>query len=119
MKTMIKFVFTVATMAVAIPAQAEVYTYGCHRSDDFKLYVAKLDTTKKTITWNGIVYGNMKSVMEDADGSECAKACFQATNRTGTATLSTATQGVASLTITFGKPGSDSVDEAECDVLRK
>jgi hypothetical protein len=119
MKTMIKFALAVATLAVTVPAQAEVYTYGCHRPDDFKLYVAKLDTTRKTITWNGIVYSNMKSVTEDADGSECAKACFQATTRTGTATLSTATQGVASLTVTFGKPGSEGVDEAEWDVLRK
>jgi hypothetical protein len=102
MKTMIKFAFAVATLALTVPAQAEVYTYGCHRPDDFKLYVAKLDTTRKTITWDGIVYSNLKSVTVDADGSECAKACFRATSRSGMATLSTATQGVATLIVSSG-----------------
>jgi hypothetical protein len=110
-----KLTLALALLALATPAYAEVYTYGCHRPDDFKLYAAKLDFTKRTITWNGTVYQNMKRVMMEADGSDCAKACFRATSRKGIIVLSTATQGVASLTVV----GNDSTgDEAECDLIR-
>jgi hypothetical protein len=95
-----------------------VYTYACHRPDDFKLYTAKVDTTKKTITWDGVTYRNLKQVTVEADGSECPKVCFRAKARSGDLSLNTATQGVATLSVTYGKPGSDGVDEAECDLLR-
>jgi hypothetical protein len=106
---------TAAALLVSTAAHAgEVYNYACHRPDDFKLYAAKLDLTNKTITWNGSVYRNLKSLTYD-----CAKACFQATNRNGMVVLSTATQGVASLTVSGGGPGSDGEEELECDVVRK
>jgi hypothetical protein len=107
---------TVVAIVVVLSAHAETYIYACHYQDDSKLYSAKLDTAKKTITWRGSVYGNLKQVTTD-----CAKECFQATRRDGaTAVLSTATQGVASLTAMVGTaPGNDRVDEVECDLVRQ
>jgi hypothetical protein len=105
----------VALVTAAAPAYAEVYTYGCRAQDDFKLYTARLDTFKKTITWRGSVFTNLKTITNTGD---CAKACFEATNRNGVARLDTATQGVASLTVTSGGPGTDGVEEVECDIIR-
>jgi hypothetical protein len=119
MKTKLAIAAALA-FVTAIPAQAAgVFNYACHRPDEFKLYAAKLDLAKKTITWNGVVYRNMKSVYADEyESFGCAKACFEATNPGGKVRLDTATQGVASLTVSFGRPGSDGVDELECDVVR-
>jgi hypothetical protein len=109
------FIAAVAALAMAVPAHAEIYTYACHSSNDFKLYVAKLDTRKKTITWKGSIYKNMTIVYGTASGV-APRCAFHATSRNGTADLRTATQGVASLTIAGGGPGINGA-EAECDLV--
>jgi hypothetical protein len=113
------FLAAAIAFAMVVPANAKVYNYACHYPDDFKLHAAKVDTAKKTITWKGFVYKNLKEVTTTMDGGECPKVCFQATGRDGIAALNTATQGVASLSVSFGGPGTDGVDEAECDLVRQ
>ena len=118
MKTLLATALTVALLVTT--AHAEVITYACKRLggvDEYKVFEAKLDTTKKTLTWDGHTYRNVKETYNGGDG--CAKACFRATDRHGSISLETATQGVASLTETYGGPGTDGVDEADCDILRK
>ena len=123
MKTKIGTFLAVGAMLALLVsnAQAATFVYTCHYQDDSKLYSAKLDTTKKTLTWRGSVCENLKDVTAQQGVDECAKQCFQAVRRDGaTAALSTATQGVASLTVGVGKaPGNDGVDEVDCDLVRQ
>ena len=109
------------TMLVA-PACAETYNYACKVSgvepnpNNTYLYSAKIDTTKNTITWRGTVYKNAKRTFK-VDGEECAKWCF-GNNKI---MLSTATQGVATLSVTLGtgRPGDDGApEEFDCDLVR-
>jgi hypothetical protein len=114
MKTTIATALAVALIATT--AHAEVYNYACHGPDDFKLRAAKLDTAKKTIAWNGIVYRNMKQVSAQL----CqGMSCFEATSRDGTVTLSTATQGVATLALDGAAADGDTADEFECNLVRR
>jgi hypothetical protein len=77
-----------------------------------------MDTTKKTITWRGTVYRNAKSLSRGIDGEDCPKYCFG----NDRIVLSTATQGVATLSVAVGsgRPGDDGApEEFECDAVRK
>jgi hypothetical protein len=95
-------------------AHARVYNYGCQTTDvrgNTRLYTAKLDTSKRTITWRGRMYKNLKEL-------DSCKAEFEATASNGdTVHLCTATQGVADLTVNFGQPGDDGVEEVECNII--
>jgi hypothetical protein len=99
--------------AITTVAHARVYNYGCQTTDErgnAQLFVAKLDTGKRTITWRGKVYKNLKEL-------DSCKAEFEATASNGeVAHLCTATQGVADLSV--GQPGNDVVEEAECNIIR-
>jgi hypothetical protein len=102
---------TAATLALSVlvaPAYARTYNYACqvkNEKGDATLYSAKLDTIKKTITWRGTVYKNIKATY----GEACeAKACFE-NEKIG---LYTATQGAATLSV---KPGNE---EYDCDLVR-
>jgi hypothetical protein len=71
----------------------------------------------KKLTWDGTVYRNMKTVSTNTiSGGECGKACYEATSRNGTVVMDFTTQGAASLALAYGKPDSDGLDEAECDL---
>jgi hypothetical protein len=99
-------------------AQAATFVYGCRYQDVSKLYSAKLDTNKKTLTGRGSVYESLKDVTAEWGVDQCAKQCLQAIRRGGAeATLSLATQGVASLTVT--QSWSDKTDEVDCDLVRQ
>jgi hypothetical protein len=104
----------VCLLALCGHGYAETYTYACQVQDNAgntHLYRANLDTGNHTITWRGSVYRNVKQVVAD-----CAKACFG----NGRVLLSTATQGVASLSVLVGTaPGGDGVEEFDCDLVHK
>jgi hypothetical protein len=113
----------VALLAMIGSANAETYTYACQvtgvepNPNNTYLYSAKMDTTKNTITWRGTVYKNAKRVFK-IDGEECPKYCFGNSK----IMLSTATQGVATLSVAVGtgRPGDDGApEEFECDVVRR
>jgi hypothetical protein len=108
-----------AAVLIASPAMADTYTYACHERDSAHLYAAKIDSNKKTLTWRGSVYRNLKLV--GGGDVDCAKDAYQATRRDGaTAALCTATQGVATLQVLVGSaPGGDGVEELECDLVRE
>jgi hypothetical protein len=108
------------TVALVAPANAEVYTYACQvtgvepNPNNTYLYSAKMDTTKNTITWRGTVYKNAKQIFK-IDGEDCPKYCFGNSK----IMLSTATQGVATLSVAAGtgRPGDD-WNEFDCDAVR-
>ena len=101
-------------------AHARTLLYACrYGGDDSKLYSAKLDLSKKTITWQGSIYNNLKEISGSVSTDDCAKQCFVAKRRDGApARLDTATQGVASLTVLVGKT-SDKVEVLDCDLVRE
>ncbi len=96
-------------LALSGQGYAGTYTYACQVVDagtgNVHLYSAILDTNKQTITWRGTVYRNVKDVSGNID--ECAKGCFAK----GAVRLSTATQGVATLSVGGA--------EFDCDLVRK
>jgi hypothetical protein len=96
-------------LAMLSPALAETYTYACQVKDGplVHLYAAKFDASKHTLTWRGTVYKNVEQDL----GCD-AKACFSDGNKK--ITLSTATQGVASLSVVSG---ADGVEEFNCDAV--
>jgi hypothetical protein len=117
MRTLITMLILAASIT---SAHASVYNYACHAPDDFKLHAAKIDTAKRTITWRGTVYKNLKTTIDDGSGEKCAKVCFEATGRDGVASLETATQGAATLSVSFWRgPGDDGINEFECDLVRQ
>ena len=82
---MMKTLLTAAALVVAITtsAAAETYNYACKvkdRTDNTHLYAAKIDTKARTLTWRGTVFKNLKF---GAAISDCAKYCFEATQRDG------------------------------------
>jgi hypothetical protein len=99
-----------AVLALCGQGYAETYTYACQvreaATGNTHLYSAVLDLSKHTITWRGKVYRNVK---EDVSGNPdtCAKECFG----NAAVRLSTATQGVADLSV-----GGNDFD---CDLLRQ
>jgi hypothetical protein len=106
----------IATLMPAI-AHATVYNYGCRTTDErgnTQLYIAKLDTGKRTITWRGKVFKNLKQL----DG---CKAEFEATASNGNiVNLCTATQGVADLNVSSGPSGDEDIEHnVECNVVRE
>jgi hypothetical protein len=94
----VKTIITTAAVlaAIAMPAHATDegahgrYTYKCHGASGYG--TIKVDEDKGTLTWRGTTFQNLKQV-------EGAKVTWQATNNNVTAELSTATKGVADLTI--------------------
>jgi len=99
-------------------AHAKVYNYACKDSESERLYSAKIDTAKHTITWRGKTFSSLREFADDGSGRDCAKYCFRATSSNGdVAFVETATQGGASLTITSGGPGTDGIDEFDCDMV--
>jgi hypothetical protein len=111
MKTIITIAAVLAMTVNA--ATADVYAYACKVTDtateNVHLYAAKLDTGKRTFTFRGVTYGNLRS-----NDTDC-KMLFRATSRNGAIELCTATQGVATLTVT----GSKGADEFDCDIVRR
>jgi hypothetical protein len=70
-------------------------------------------TPRNTQSRGAVQEGNVKK-----DGEDCAKYCFQATRSNGDiAFISTATQGVASLMITYNRSGEAPIDEFDCDMI--
>jgi len=115
---------TAALLAMVASASAETYTYACQvtgeqpNPNNTYLRSAVMDTTKKTITWRGVTYKNAKSASRDLDGEQCAKYCFG----NDRIMISTATQGVATLSVIAGsgRLGEDALpEEFECDAVRK
>jgi len=107
-----------AMMALLSSAQATTFVYGCRSQDDSKLYSAKLDTAKHTLTWRGSVYENLKDITAEVGLDFCAKQCFRASRRDGAiAVLDTATQGVA--TLTTSEKNQEGGTEFDCDLLRQ
>jgi hypothetical protein len=111
---------TAALLALATTAAtADTFTYACKVEDGPRthLYSAVLDLTKHTITWRGKIYTNVKPTFEDVDGKDCAKECF---GNSKNIHLSTATQGVATLSILAGvAPGGDGAEQFDCDLVHK
>lgn len=121
---MTKLLQTILALAVAAtisaPAVAKVYNYACNVPDEAtgnkRLHPLRIDTAKHTITWGGSSFKNLK---EGNVGGDCAKYCFQATRSNGdVAFISTATQGVANLMITYNRSGEAPIDEFDCDMIR-
>jgi hypothetical protein len=115
-------VTAVPLAAMNVSALAETYNYACQVSgvepnpNNTYLYSAKVDTARNTITWRGTVYKNAKRMLT-VDGEECAKWCFGNSK----ISLSTATQGVATLSVTLGtgRPGDDGApEEFDCEMVR-
>jgi hypothetical protein len=117
-------ILAIAALSIAMlaPACAETYNYACKVSgvepnpNNTYLYSAKIDTAKNNITWRDTVYKNAKRMLK-VNGAECAKWCF-GNNRIA---LSTATQGVATLSVSVGTghPGDDGApEEFDCDLVR-
>jgi hypothetical protein len=113
-----------ALAALAGSAYAETYNYACQvtgvepNPNNTYLYSVKIDTAKNTITWRGTVYKNAKRSSKEIDGEECAKWCFGNSK----IMLSTATQGVATLSVATGtgRPRDDGAPEDfECETVRK
>jgi hypothetical protein len=109
-----KTIIAAAAIAVAIgmPAHAGnegvhgrgIYAYNCHVAGNEGPHgIVTVDEKKGTLTWLGATFRDLKQV-------EGGKVTWQATNNNVTAVLSTATQGVADLTI--GK------DVFECQMVR-
>jgi hypothetical protein len=106
-RTTRKLALATAVALTSFTACAEVYPYACKVKDDrgnTHLYAVVLDTGKRTITWNGQVFRNLKEV------DDC-KANYTARDRNGVEVeLCIATQGVATLTY-------ERVTEYECDYI--
>jgi hypothetical protein len=95
--------------------QAATFVYACKYQDDSKLYSAKLDMTKHTLTWRGSVYSNVKNLSGHVSTDECARDCYRGTRSDGgTAVLNVATQGVADLTVSV-EPNA----AIDCDLVRQ
>jgi hypothetical protein len=121
---MTKTILTATAIAfLATSALAETYNYACQvdntpPNNGVHLYALKIDTKAKTLTWQGKTFKNLKT--SDTAGwkvEDCAKYCFEATSSNGAiAFVSTATQGVASLSIEYKKgPGGI---EFDCEMVR-
>jgi hypothetical protein len=114
MKTLLT---AVSLLAMIGSASAETYTYACQvtgvdpNPNNTYLYSAMIDTAKHTVTWRGLVFKNAKQLSR-VFGQECAKWCFG----NNEIALSTATQGVATLTVATGE---DHEEEFECDMVRR
>jgi len=118
---MMKTLLTAAALVVAITtsAAAETYNYACKvdSNGNTHLYAAKIDTKARTLTWRGTVFKNLKF---GAAISDCAKYCFEATQRDLVVYVSTATQGVATLQVIGTQPRNDGLlEEVDCDLVRK
>jgi DNA-binding beta-propeller fold protein YncE len=121
-KRMKKLLAIAALLACTTAADARVYNYACNVPDkatgNTRLHPLKIDTAKHTITWRGATFGKLKKgtvgVVED-----CAKYCFKATRSNGdVAVIETATQGVASLMITYNRPGKAPRSTSfDCDMI--
>lgn len=81
---------TLAIMLSATAARAESYTYMCKVGG--RAYPVTANVTKGTLTWRGATFTGLKEY-------PCARAGFKATKGGATATLCTATQGYADLSI--------------------
>jgi hypothetical protein len=117
-----KLLAVAALLACTTAADARVYNYACNVPDEAtgntRLHPLKIDTAKHTITWRGSTFKNLKEGNVKKGGEDCAKYCFQATRSNGdVAFISTATQGVASLMITYNRPGEAPIDEFDCDMI--
>jgi hypothetical protein len=116
------FASAIALMIANSAFAQDTYVYACKVNDDSThhndhLFAAKMDFAKQTITWQGHVYHNLKQTSEG-----CAKDCWIAGVLTGKnaalVRIDTATQGVATLTIASGGPGSDGMIQYDCDWVR-
>jgi hypothetical protein len=116
-RTMKTLLTAVSLLAMIGSASAETYTYACQvtgvdpNPNNTYLYSAMIDTAKHTVTWRGLVFKNAKQLSR-VFGQECAKWCFG----NNEIALSTATQGVATLTVATGE---DHEEEFECDMVRR
>lgn len=109
-------ILTIALALSVTAARADTYTYACKVEDGPRthLYSAVLDTGKHTLTWRGKTY---RHVVDISTKRECGKACFGSDEG---AMLDIATQGVATLTISYGtKPGEDGAEFFDCDRVNK
>src|SRR5262249_14382492 len=103
--TMRKLLAIAALLACTTAADARAYNYACNVPDEAtgntRLHPLKIETVKRTITWRGSTFKNLKEGNITRGGEDCAKYCFLAIRSNGdVAFVSTATQGVASLSIT-------------------
>jgi hypothetical protein len=67
-----------AALAIANPAHADTYNYMCELKDAMgktHLYPVKADDTKRTITWRGNVYTDIKDTF-GYSGDGCPKHCL-------------------------------------------
>jgi hypothetical protein len=124
---MTKTLLAAALALLATSAVAETYNYACQvdgtpPNNGVHLYALKIDTKAKTLTWQDRTFKNLKWTGNGLkpDAEACAKYCFEATRQDQTgiarAFVSTATQGVASLSIDYVKgPGGA---EFECEMVR-
>jgi hypothetical protein len=117
--TMRQLLAIAALLACTTAAHARVYNYACNVPDEAtgntRLHPLRIDTAKRTITWRGSTFKNLK---EGNVGGDCAKYCFQATRSNGdVAFISTATQGVANLMITYNRSEEAPIDEFDCDMI--
>jgi hypothetical protein len=118
-----KLLAIAALLACTTAAHARVYNYACNVPDgvtgNARLHHLKIDTAKHTITWRGSIFTNLKDSNDKKVGYDCVKYCFQATRSNGdVAFISTATQGVADLMITYNRSGEAPIDEFNCDMIQ-
>jgi len=62
------------------------------------------------ITWRGKTYRNVSATQEDC------KVLFTAKSKDADISLCTATQGYAKLSITSGGPGTDGIEDYDCEM---
>src|SRR5262249_20837186 len=102
-----------AIAAFATSARAEITTYACRvEAERDHVFALKIDHTKRTMTWRGETFRNLREFADDGSGEECAKYCYVATNRGHRAFVSTATQGVANLELSRADSAPENHD---CD----
>lgn len=77
-------------LMLSTPSFADSYTYQCRVGH--KWYPVTVNEDKGTLTWRGMVFHDLKQI-------EGCRQSYQATRDGVTATLCTATQGVADLTV--------------------
>jgi hypothetical protein len=110
---MMRAICLLGVLLAVTPAYAGTVNYACHGDEALPLYSAKLDLGKHTLTWRGKTYRNIKRIYNN---TECSKDCFE----NDRVRLTTATDGIATLAITFGTgPGDDGAEFFECDVVRE
>jgi hypothetical protein len=112
-----------AVVALTTAANAGIYTYKCKVGS--KSYPVTVTTPYEknsdrpgvipnlsggTITWRGVRYPNVSATQEDC------KVLFTAKSKDADIALCTATQGYAKLSITSGGPGSDGIEEYDCEM---